>query len=132
MMEITPLFLHGAFALGGGLGAVARHLITRLVTHELPISTLIVNVLGSFLLGVALGSIVGADEGLMMQEQRRLVFGFCGGFTTFSSFAYQTIDLHAKHSLFHAAANILINLGLCLAAFWLGEFLILGTHFARY
>lgn len=122
---MTDPLLHTAFALGGGLGAVARHMLTRLITHRFPLSTLIVNVVGSFILGA--GIVLLSNDGQFITEQgRSLVFGFCGGFTTFSSFAYQTIDLHYEHTFFHAAANIAVSLCLCLAAFWLGGVLFQG------
>lgn len=112
--------LHGAFALGGGLGAVLRYLLTTAITHRYPVSTLLVNVLGSFLLGLGLAVLWDAPV-LLGAEERRLYAGFCGGFTTFSAFAYQSLDLHRRHSLLHAAANILLNVVLCVAAFLAGR-----------
>ncbi len=117
---MTGLFLHLMFAVGGGLGAVARHKLTLMVTHKLPLSTLIVNVLGSLLLGAGIAFWGTSGAAPMSEEGRRLVFGFCGGFTTFSSFAYQSLDLHREATLLHAASNILLSLGLCLLAFWVG------------
>jgi CrcB protein len=117
---MTGLILHGVFALGGGLGAVLRYLLTTAVTHRYPVSTLLVNVLGCFLLGFGLAALWDAP-GLLGEEERRLYAGFCGGFTTFSAFAYQSLDLHRRHSLAHAAANILLNLALCVAAFLAGR-----------
>lgn len=117
---MTFLLLHVAFALGGGLGAVARFVLTTAITHRYPLSTLIVNVSGCFLLGIGLALLVDAP-GLLGEEQRRLYAGFCGGFTTFSSFAYQSFDLHRRHSLGHAAVNILASLALCVAAFLAGR-----------
>jgi CrcB protein len=116
---MSALYLHIIFGFGGGLGAVLRHLLTKLITHRFPLSTLLVNVLGSFLLGVGTGMLDGA-AGSMTDEERKLLFGFCGGFTTFSSFAYQSLDLHRQVTLFHAAANILASLILCLVAFAIG------------
>ena len=113
---MSPLLLHATFALGGGLGAVTRHLLTRLITHRYPLSTLLVNVAGTFALGVGVAAI-GDAEGATAEQARRLVFGFCGGFTTFSSFAWQSLELRERHTLVHAALNVLANLVLCLAAF---------------
>lgn len=111
--------LHSVFALGGGLGAVLRHLLARVVTHQLPLSTLIVNVLGCLLLGVWISSL-GYPTEQATEHERRLVFGFCGGFTTFSTFAYQSLQLHRERTIASAAVNILLSFVLCMAAFWLG------------
>ncbi len=115
---MTELYLHAAFALGGGLGAVLRHWLTRAITHELPLSTLIVNVVGSLLLGLMIGYLGGPV--VMAEEEKRLVFGFCGGFTTFSSFAYQSLQLHRERTIAMAAGNILLSVVLCWFALWLG------------
>ncbi len=110
--------LHAAFGLGGGLGAVARHLTNLAVAHRFPLATLIVNVAGCLILG--LGVAMLGESG---PEARRLVYGFCGGLTTFSSFAYQSLDLHRSQTILHAAGNILASLVLCLLAFWGGLWL---------
>ena len=124
---MSPLLLHAAFALGGGLGAAARHGLGRLLVHRLPLATLIVNVLGSLVLGAALASVDASTDaaggvvgGGVGGPGRRLVLGFCGGFTTFSSFAVQSLELGRDRSAPHAAANVALNLGLCLGAFRLG------------
>ncbi|SDX73167.1 camphor resistance protein CrcB [Ruegeria halocynthiae] len=119
---MTDLYLHAMFALGGGLGAVLRHWLALRVTHDLPYSTLIVNVFGSLLLGLWIGYLGGSAE--MGEEEKRLVFGFCGGFTTFSSFAYQSLQLHRERTIYFAAGNILISLVLCWFALWLGLMLM--------
>ncbi|WP_166416698.1 fluoride efflux transporter CrcB [Cochlodiniinecator piscidefendens] len=113
---MTSALFHLIFALGGGLGAVGRHYLTQKITHKFPVSTLIINVSGCFLLGLALAQLSNASP-----EIRQLAFGFCGGFTTFSSFAYQTLDLHRAHTVMHAAANIIISLLACLMSFWAGH-----------
>ncbi|WP_170435621.1 fluoride efflux transporter FluC [Ruegeria arenilitoris] len=115
---MTDLYLHAVFGLGGGLGAVLRHWVARAITHDLPVSTLVVNVLGSLLLGLWIGYLGGPVE--MAEEEKRLVFGFCGGFTTFSSFAYQSLELHRERTIVLAGGNILLSLGLCWLALWLG------------
>lgn len=117
---MSDWLLHALFALGGGLGAALRYLLTTMLTHRYPLSTLLVNVLGCFLLGFGLAAL-SAAPGPAGEEGRRLVAGFCGGFTTFSAFAYQSLDLRRRHSLRHAAANILLNLVLCVAAFLAGR-----------
>ncbi|EEE36163.1 CrcB family protein [Rhodobacteraceae bacterium KLH11] len=115
---MSDLYLHAIFALGGGSGAVLRHWLALRVTHDLPYSTLIVNVLGSLLLGLWIGYLGGAAE--MGEEAKRLVFGFSGGFTTFSSFAYQSLQLHRERTIAFAAGNIILSLALCWFALWLG------------
>ncbi len=117
---MTALLLHLAFALGGGLGAMARHGLTVAITHRYPVSTLVVNVAGCFLLGLGF-TVLAQSPGLLGEEERRLLAGFCGGFTTFSTFAWQSLDLHRTHSLVHAAINILLSLVLCVLAFLAGR-----------
>jgi CrcB protein len=116
---MSALGLYLVFGMGGGLGAVFRHLITKLITHRFPLSTLLVNVLGCFILGLGVGLLDGSNS-QMTEEERKLIFGFCGGFTTFSSFAYQSLGLHRNETTIHAAANILASLVLCLISFAIG------------
>lgn len=110
---MTGLEAHLVFALGGGLGAVARHGVSVALRHPLPWATFVVNVVGSFALGLVLVMVPG--------EAERLAVGFTGGFTTFSSFAYQTLDLHRGRTLWHAAANVAGNLVACLLALLAGR-----------
>ncbi len=120
---MSALGLYFIFGLGGGLGAVSRHLITKLITHRFPLSTLLVNVLGCFILGLGVG-LLGGPNSPMTEEEQELIFGFCGGFTTFSSFAYQTLDLHRDETIIHAATNIVASLVLCLISFAIGMALL--------
>ncbi|WP_170330284.1 fluoride efflux transporter FluC [Ruegeria arenilitoris] len=115
---MSALYLHAMFGLGGGLGAVLRHWIALQINHDLPFATLIVNVLGSLLLGLWIGYLGGPVD--LGEEERRLVFGFCGGFTTFSSFAYQSLELRRERTILLAAGNILLSLALCWFALWVG------------
>ncbi|MFI2766440.1 fluoride efflux transporter FluC [Ruegeria faecimaris] len=115
---MSDLYLHAMFGLGGGLGAVLRHWIAIRIRHDLPVATLIVNVFGSLLLGLWVGYL-GGPAGVS-QEEQRLVFGFCGGFTTFSSFAYQSLELRRERTIATAAGNIVLSLLLCWGALWLG------------
>jgi CrcB protein len=117
---VNELLLQAVFALGGGLGAVLRYVLTARLTHRYPLSTLLINVLGCFLLGWSM-AVLWEMPGLLGDQERRLFAGFCGGFTTFSTFAYQSFDLHRRHSVFHAAVNISANLALCVGAFLIGR-----------
>lgn len=82
--------------LGGGVGSVARYLCQRYLyaayPHAFPFGTLLVNFLGCFLIGLLLGLM---EKGSIVKPELRLllVTGFCGGFTTFSAFAADNIQL---------------------------------------
>lgn len=112
-----------AVALGGALGAVSRYGISAWV-HGLagpyfPLGTLVVNVLGSFIIGVVLQMTTGRFSWSL--EARVLVTtGFCGGLTTFSTFSYETLALLEDQQWLAAGGNTLLNVLLCLAATWLG------------
>ncbi|MGB0895745.1 MAG: fluoride efflux transporter CrcB [Flavobacteriaceae bacterium] len=75
--------------LGGGVGSVLRYLISSyLNTTTIPYGTLAVNIIGSLLIGLILG--VSAKENILSQNHTLLLAtGFCGGFTTFSTFSYE-------------------------------------------
>ncbi len=112
-------------AVGGVLGAVARYLVSKaLPGSTIPWGTLLVNVLGSFLLSfIAYSSLT---SGLFTREQRLLLAtGFCGSFTTFSTFAYETFALYTEGAVAHAAANMALNLVLGFAAVYAGRTLAL-------
>jgi len=112
----------------GGLGCVSRFLVSgwtyQLVGRGLPYGTLLVNIIGSFLLGFL--TTFGLRSTLIPPELRiGLSVGFMGGFTTFSTFSYETIKLLEEGSFWQAGANILLNIVLCLG------FALLGVWFAR-
>lgn len=79
--------------LGGGLGSIARyattHLSQKYLSNFLPYGTLIANILGSFLIGVFLAYLI---ENPSQNFKLLLVTGFCGGFTTFSTFSYENFS----------------------------------------
>ena len=90
---IKNLILIGA---GGFIGSVARYLVSRLNTHvewlSIPVGTLAVNVLGSLLIGFLIG-ISEKSPVLTLELRMFLMVGFCGGFTTFSSFSGENLML---------------------------------------
>ena len=109
--------------LGGAVGTGARYLMGGLAARwlgpEFPYGTLFINVLGSFLIGFI--QQVGLTT-LAIPETTRLVLtiGVMGGFTTYSSFSYETIRLIENGSWLGAAANIVLTTGLCLVVCVLG------------
>lgn len=103
----------------GGLGCIARYLASnwtyQLVGRSLPYGTLMVNVLGSFLLGLLMT--LGLRSTIIPAQIRvGLTVGFMGGFTTFSTFSYETLRLLEEGSLWQAGANILLNVLICLVS----------------
>ena len=107
----------------GGFGCMARFLASgwthQLVGRSLPYGTLLVNVIGSFLLGLLMT--FGLRGTILTAELRiGITVGFFGGFTTFSTFSYETIRLIEEGSLWQAGANIFLNLLLCLSCSLLG------------
>ncbi len=110
-------------AIGGALGSVLRYGTTmafqRLTRNELPLATLAVNLVGSFLIGWFAYLIIGRG---VMSDQTRLivVVGVLGGFTTFSTFSLETLRLVQEGGWFPAAANIVVSVGGGLLAAWAG------------
>ncbi len=108
-------------ALGGALGALARHgtgaLCERWFDPSLPWGTFTVNALGSFLLGLLVETIAG-NESIDPGLQAMLATGLLGAFTTFSTFSVQSVRLMERGDYGWAAANVLGNVvvGLSLAA----------------
>ncbi len=114
-----------AIALGGALGTISRYLIalaTAPISGTLPWGTVIINVAGSFLIGL-FGTLTLANGRYPAPEIARLfvMVGFCGGFTTFSSFSLQTLDLLRAGAIGRAAINAAASVTLCLASVALGH-----------
>lgn len=121
-------------ALGGALGSISRYWLNGVVSarfgETFPWGTMTINVIGSFVIGV-LGALTIPD-GRMSSEARALttqllMIGACGGFTTFSSFSLQTLNLVRDREWLYAGGNILLSVVLCLIATWLGY--LLGSVF---
>ena len=111
-----------AIGLGGFLGAITRgisfHIIHKLLPHYAFLATLFVNVLGSFLIGILFCYIETKE--LSMWVRNFVGVGFLGAFTTFSTFSYENLMLLQNGFLVSFACNIILNVGLCLLAVWLG------------
>ncbi len=113
--------------LGGALGTLARYLMSTAAlpfSQNLPWGTICINILGSFIIGF-FGTLTLAHGRFAVSENVRLfvMVGLCGGFTTFSSFSLQTLDLLRSGAVLRAALNVIASVVLCLAAVGLGHFI---------
>jgi len=117
-----------AVAAGSALGGVARYalsgVVARAVGETFPWGTLVVNVVGSFLIGVV-ATLTGPDGRLLWSPLTRqlVMVGIFGGFTTFSSFSLQTLSLTQDGEWLRAAGNVGLSVAACLVAVWLGALL---------
>jgi CrcB protein len=112
-------------AVGGALGTLARYLISVAAvpfSHTLPWGTILINVSGSFVIGF-FGTLTLSQGRYPLPETARLfiMVGFCGGFTTFSSFSLQTLDLMRYGSLTRALINVAASVVLCVGAVAIGH-----------
>jgi CrcB protein len=114
-----------AVAVGSALGGVARYglglAVARAVGVGFPWGTLLINVLGSFVIGLY-GAMTLSDGPMPASPTARafVMVGICGGFTTFSTFSLQTVDLLQAGEPVAAGAYIVASLALCLAGTFLG------------
>jgi CrcB protein len=112
--------------LGSALGGMARYGCSSLVANTFgqafPWGTLLVNVLGSFVIGFFAG-LTGPDGRLLVASDARqfVMVGLCGGYTTFSSFSLQTLNLAQDGEMLRAGMNVAGSVVLCLAAVWIGH-----------
>ena len=116
-------------ALGGALGSMARFWMTGTVAEftglRFPWGTLLINVLGSLIIGLVAGlTLVPERLGWHPDVRIFLMTGFCGGFTTFSAFSLQTIELMQSGEAAAASAYVVASAILCVASAWAG--LLLG------
>jgi CrcB protein len=120
-------------AIGGALGSVARFwfsgVIGRRFGETFPWGTLLVNVSGSFAIGLlAALAEPGGRRFISPTGRQFLMYGVCGGYTTFSSFSVQTLELLRDGDWLKAGANAAGSVILCLVAVWLGY--ALGAGFS--
>ena len=120
-----PVLLYLTVALGGALGTVARFGLSGLIAagfgETFPWGTMIVNVTGCFLIGF-FATLTAPDGRLFVGGTTRqfVMTGFCGGYTTFSSFSLQTLNLIRDGQILPAGGNILGSVALCMISVWLG------------
>jgi CrcB protein len=115
-------------AFGGALGSVARFWLSgaigQRVGETFPWGTVVVNITGSFIIGV-FAALTGSEGKYLVPVNFRLffIYGVCGGYTTFSSFSVQTLTLARDGEWLWAGANVLLSVVLCLLGVWLGHWL---------
>lgn len=112
-------------AAGGALGSMARYWMAGAIDGRLnmafPWGTVLVNILGSFAIGIFAAMAAGESRwGLSDAGRLFLMVGICGGFTTFSSFSLQTLGLLREGLLLRAGGHIAVSVLVCLAATWVG------------
>lgn len=113
-------------ALGSAIGGTLRFWLSGAIGQRIgetfPWGTIVVNVTGSFVIGF-FGTLTGPDGRLFVSSDARtfVMVGICGGYTTFSSFSLQTLNLARGGEWLWAGGNVAISVLLCLASVWLGH-----------
>ena len=113
--------------IGGCIGSIARYLVavsmSGVISSSFPWATLIVNVAGCFLIGVIFAV---SDRGSLLSPEWRILLttGFCGGFTTFSTFSYESLRLFQDGEYFYVSVYVLASVVMGLLATLLGIYLI--------
>lgn len=116
-------------AVGGALGSLARYWMAGAIDSRFntnfPWGTVLVNIAGSFAIGIFAAMAAGDGrwgQGAILTDNARLflIVGICGGFTTFSSFSLQTLNLLRDGLLLKAGGNVGISVIACVAATWAG------------
>jgi CrcB protein len=129
-MQLLMQYL--VIGLGGALGSMLRFGVGSLIDSGMskgtgpifPWGTIVVNITGCFIIGFVF-TISTADGRLFLSPLTRnfITIGILGGYTTFSSFSWQTLALAQSGQFWGAAANVLISVVLCLVGVWLGAML---------
>jgi CrcB protein len=109
--------------LGGGTGSLARYIVGAAIVERFgprfPIGTMTINITGSFLIGLFMTLITERFPG-DLNLRPLLVTGFLGGYTTFSSFEWETFDKIRHGGFWIGVANVVGSVGLGYAAVWIG------------
>ncbi len=112
---------------GGGLGAITRYAISLMISPSekgFPYQTLLANVISSLILGLLMYYFMQRDIGY--QYKLLLATGFCGGFSTFSTFSYEAFDLIQNEQVQLAFLYIIVSVPLCILCIWTG--FLVGRH----
>jgi len=116
--------------LGGAIGTIARFWLDGVVSNRFgktfPLGILTINITGSLLIGL-LFALIGPEAPRLVRPgvYAFFVVGVCGGYTTFSSFSLNTLNLAREGQWLYAGANVVFSVVFCLVAVWLGY--LLGT-----
>jgi fluoride exporter len=113
-------------AVGGALGSMARFWLAAFVATilgpQFPWGTILINIVGSFVIGFFATFTGPGGRFIASFDMRAFVMvGICGGFTTFSAFSLQTLDLARESRWLQAGGNVLISVVVCLLAVWAGH-----------
>ncbi len=115
---------HFLIFLGAGLGGISRYWVSNgihlFLGRQFPFGTLVVNATGSFLMGMLITIIFERFDGIGPQLRALLLIGFLGGYTTFSSFSLETLNLIENGAWWNALLNIFLNVFLCVGLSCLG------------
>jgi len=109
--------------IGSCIGGISRYLTQQFVQkyypYSIPLGTLSVNIIGCFLIGIIYAL---ADRGTILSPAIRLFLatGFCGGYTTFSSFAFENVSLMREGDFFYTGLYIMLSIVIGFAAVYLG------------
>ncbi|HEY3778156.1 MAG TPA: fluoride efflux transporter CrcB [Rhizomicrobium sp.] len=120
-----PIDAYLAVAAGGALGTLARYWLSGVIANTFgqtfPWDTLLINIVGSFLIGF-FAALTGPDGRFLVGGTARqfVMVGLCGGFTTFSAFSLQTLNLVSDGEWLAAGGNVAGSVAICLIAVWLG------------
>ncbi len=120
------MLLYLCIMAGSAIGGATRFFVATAIGDQIgeafPWGTIIVNVTGSFVIGF-FATLTGPDGRLLVGSLTRqfVMVGICGGYTTFSSFSLQTLNLVRNGEMIRAGWNVGLSVALCLIAVWLGH-----------
>ncbi len=119
--EMTNIVL---IFLGAGIGGVLRYWVSNIIywmtNRQFPYGTLVVNTSGCFLMGLLFVLLTERFAGASLQLRSFLLIGLLGGYTTFSSFSIETLNLFENSAWLSGFLNIFFSIFLCIFAAWLG------------